>query len=204
MQLELQQKTEFLVDLAKQDDWSFVIKAHALLETAVTQMIVDSLGEKRLQKFVRRLPLSGATGKLSIAEQLELLDVESIKCIRLFSDLRNSLVHNFENLTFSFDKHFQSLDKTGKEKWKGSLSWFVENKREAIERWGSFVETCPKPALLCAILFVVQHCLGQSTKARGKKELRELTDRASSELSDVLKNAIETLQTLDKSRKTSP
>jgi hypothetical protein len=45
---EIGEKHEFLYDLIKQDDWTFVIKAHALIEAAMTQMLVDHLGEPRL------------------------------------------------------------------------------------------------------------------------------------------------------------
>jgi len=46
---ELEEKFSILSGLLKQDDWSFVIKSHAMIEAAVTQLILDHLDEVRLK-----------------------------------------------------------------------------------------------------------------------------------------------------------
>lgn len=62
-------KSRFIIDLLDQDDWSFVIKAHAMLEAAVTELVLEHLGETRLKEVVDRLPLSdGQIGKVVIAK----------------------------------------------------------------------------------------------------------------------------------------
>jgi hypothetical protein len=38
----------FCVNLLQEDDWSFVIKMHSLLETAVSQLLTNALGRNEL------------------------------------------------------------------------------------------------------------------------------------------------------------
>src|SRR5436190_1607259 len=88
----LKDKFDFLSELVDHDDWSFVIKAHALIEVAVTQMLVQCLGDVRLSDFIERLPLSdGRTGKIVATKQLDLLSDSHRKFIHWFSELRNRL-----------------------------------------------------------------------------------------------------------------
>ena len=119
---DLHHNNEFLFDLAKQDDWSFVIKAHAMLEAVVTEMLLEHLGEPRIKRVIERLPLSdGQVGKIIVAKQMELLTDKHRRFVRFFSELRNNLVHRLENLTFSFEQHLSTLDKNQKGSWKEAI-----------------------------------------------------------------------------------
>ncbi|MEZ5541063.1 MAG: hypothetical protein R3F42_03370 [Pseudomonadota bacterium] len=72
----------FFVRLVTEDDWSFVIKLHALYEAAISKLITEKFGESRLESFVSRLELGDrARGKLRLAKDLELLDEEERKFI---------------------------------------------------------------------------------------------------------------------------
>lgn len=55
---EICEQAKVLCDFFQEDDWSFVIKSHALLEAAVTQMLAEYLGETKLKEYIERLPLS--------------------------------------------------------------------------------------------------------------------------------------------------
>jgi hypothetical protein len=48
----------FFWELLRGDDWSFVVKTHALLEAVVSQVLVHSVGDERLSESLYRLPLS--------------------------------------------------------------------------------------------------------------------------------------------------
>ncbi|MGD1019612.1 MAG: hypothetical protein ABSA12_09860 [Verrucomicrobiia bacterium] len=176
--LDINQKADFLLDLEKQDDWSFVIKAHALLEAAISQMIFDSLGETRLQGFVQHLPLIGRTSKLAVAEQLGLLSDEQRGFIRRFSELRNSLVHNFDKLDFSFQKYCAALDESEYKNWLKSIAWASKEWKLNDALWEYTTEKFPKVAVRLAVYVVLVDCSTQSTKARGKRKLQELSDKS--------------------------
>jgi len=63
-------------EIAKGDklDWSFVIKLHALLETAVSQLLVHALGGEELVDVFSALEMSNIkTGKLAFVKTLGLL-----------------------------------------------------------------------------------------------------------------------------------
>jgi len=91
----------FIEGLMKDDDWSFIIRSHAVIETMITQMLVAKTSEK-LSKTFERMQLSGGpVSKLNIAKDLELIDTNIIEVIRYFSKIRNSFVHSAKNLQAS-------------------------------------------------------------------------------------------------------
>src|SRR3546814_18866509 len=76
--LELEAKIgvreNFFKDLLGEDDWSFVIKLHALFEAACTHLLLFHFKEPELTDIFARLELSNkATGKIAFLGKLELL-----------------------------------------------------------------------------------------------------------------------------------
>ncbi len=138
---------KFVQRFAEDDDWAFVIKSHALIESAVTTLIVRVLKENRLHTFVKRIPLSDSElGKIVMLKELNLLDNEDRKFIRWFSKLRNQLVHNIENVDFDFNKHYQSLDKNQKKAWKESITSYIHPPESFLKdkpyRWKHLLLIC--------------------------------------------------------------
>ena len=85
------------------DDWTFVIKVHALLETALTHLLVSELERQELTEIFANIEMSNArTGKVAFAKELGLLGVVGRRFVRKFSELRNDLVHDVRNTSFSF------------------------------------------------------------------------------------------------------
>ena len=189
---ELTDKSDFLSKLCQQDDWSFVIKSHAVIEAVVTQLIVGSIGESSLLEFVERLPLAdGRTGKLVVAKQLKLLGDPQLKYIRWLSELRNSIVHRYENLGFTFESHVAKLDKQGKTNWINSILWFAPD-GGADGGLRKLAENDPKRAILIGVSMIVTLCIATSKNAlmiehfpniKGLPSLLSETNDADSELS---------------------
>lgn len=101
----------FLSSLDKLDDWACVIQAHAVIEASLTHLLVGALGRHELADAFARLELSAAkTGKVVFAEALGLLAPEERRFIRLLSEIRNRLVHDIRNATFSLQQYASSLD----------------------------------------------------------------------------------------------
>jgi hypothetical protein len=101
----------FLVKLYEEDDWSFIIKLHALMEAACTHLIVAHLEKPELADIISRLELSGKTlGKTVILKRLNLLGEYNRRFISALSELRNKLVHDIRFSNFTLLKYVQSLD----------------------------------------------------------------------------------------------
>jgi hypothetical protein len=80
----------FCVNLLQEDDWSFVIKMHSLLETAVSQLLTNALGRNELADIFAALEMSNTkTGKIAFASALGLLPKQHLDFIRSLSELRN-------------------------------------------------------------------------------------------------------------------
>jgi hypothetical protein len=104
--LELESKIgvppKFFLRLNDADDWTFVIKLHALFEAACTHLLLHHLQEPELASVISRLELSNkATGKIAFLTKLGLIGKDNRRYISTLSELRNSLVHDVRNHEFS-------------------------------------------------------------------------------------------------------
>lgn len=106
-------ETGFFTALYDEDDWSFVIKLHALLEAACTHLLLFHFNEPELADLFARLELSGKTvGKTVFLGKLGLLGKEWRRFVSALSELRNDLVHDIRQSTFSLAQFVESLDPT--------------------------------------------------------------------------------------------
>jgi hypothetical protein len=113
MEAELGLPTGFLEGIKKEDDWSFIIKTHALLEAAVSHLLCKALGKDALADVFSHLELSDKRrGKVAFATALDLLQKPDRRFISSLSELRNSLVHDVRNVGFSLPEHVAAMDAT--------------------------------------------------------------------------------------------
>jgi hypothetical protein len=104
-------KTGFFVALLKEDDWSFVIKLHALVEAAITHLLVVASGNERLGNVYALLELSdNRKGKLAFVRGLDLLNSKYRHLIKTLSEVRNKLVHDVKNVGITLDEFVKQLD----------------------------------------------------------------------------------------------
>jgi hypothetical protein len=102
LQNKLKLPPDFFKKLLDEDDWSFVIKLHALIEAACSDLLLHRLNEPGLRNIVSRLELSNKSfGKLAFIKELELLGDESRRYISSLSEWRNNFVHNIQNCSAS-------------------------------------------------------------------------------------------------------
>lgn len=114
--LELQEKLmlhpDFFEKLLEEDDWSFVIKLHALIEAAVGSLLLYHLEEPKLERIISRLELGNKTfGKLAFLKDLELLGDTYRRYIFSLSELRNEFVHNVHNCNTSLKGMVEVMDR---------------------------------------------------------------------------------------------
>jgi hypothetical protein len=117
-------KRGFFIDLAKEDDWSFVIKFHSLIEAATTHLLVESVNKKELEVIFSRLELSGmSTGKIAFIRELNLLTKQERAFISKLSELRNSFVHKASNVGLSLEDYLGSLSTSERKGFENVIRW---------------------------------------------------------------------------------
>jgi hypothetical protein len=98
----------FFAGIAREDDWSFVIKLHALIEHCVTSLIVRRTKGLGLDRVVGQLRFNDIkTGKLAVARDLQLLSPEYVDFIRAVCEIRNAFVHYVDFLAMPLSKYIE-------------------------------------------------------------------------------------------------
>ena len=101
---------KFFDGIKSDDDWSTVIKLHAMIEAGLNHLLITQLGDKRLADIISRFDTGDRQrGKLAFVKELELLSGESRNFIEKLSSLRNKLVHDVKNFDFSFPKWIEGM-----------------------------------------------------------------------------------------------
>ncbi len=167
----------FLEALHKEDDWSFVIKAHAFFEAAFTHLLLALTEKDELEDVFSCLELSSATtGKLAFAISLGALNDDERRFVRKFSELRNLLVHNVGQVDFDLKAYVDNLDKNQRKSFIKTYSYFAGG--EAFEYSGKkfstvdFVRSNPKTA----VWFCVMAFAGVLYLKRGNATLQSMID----------------------------
>lgn len=101
-------REDFIVDLieSRGDDWSFVIKLHALLESVVCQLMAATLKRPELEE-----PLAQEVtmeSRITMLKALGLADENERRMMRSLGRLRNSLVHNANQTDFTFQEYLSN------------------------------------------------------------------------------------------------
>lgn len=133
--LELEAKVgvreNFFRGLLGEDDWSFVIKLHALFEAACTHLLLFHFKEPELSDVFARIELSNkATGKIAFLGKVELLGKSNRRFVCTLSELRNSLVHDVRNAEFSLANMIAVLSPSELKQFALAFSPFESHIRE--------------------------------------------------------------------------
>ena len=114
LESELELKSGFFdsLDSEEENDWSFIIKAHALAEAAASHLLTKQFRKPELADLFSRLDMSNkATGKAAFIKAMGLLGEHERRFISALSELRNRLVHDVRNVNFDLLAYVESLSK---------------------------------------------------------------------------------------------
>lgn len=145
---------KFIENLITEDDWSLVIKVHSLLESACSDMLSLFFGKPELVDIFSQMEMSNKkTGKLAFISNLNLLSKKERRFISQLSELRNQLVHNAKNVTFSLQKHFENLSTEQRKKAFEGLNIRLSSiTRNGIESKGhDLLTSSPKTVICCSL-----------------------------------------------------
>jgi hypothetical protein len=114
-----------LDSLDKDDDWTFIIKMHGILEAALNHLILGRLHEPKLADIVSHLETNDRrTGKIAFIKAYDLLPSRACLFVRMLSEVRNRAVHDVKNFDLDLIKYLQGLNKEQRNNWKIALtSW---------------------------------------------------------------------------------
>jgi hypothetical protein len=173
--------------LLQGDDWSFVIKAHALVEAGVTFHLVEAVGDARLAMPVAHLPLGGAAGKLGFAKALGILDRSQVRFALYVSRLRGNLVHDVRNVAFSLDGYVEGLGADGQKEFAGAATYFADRLDDARVGAGAQQAASEKPRIvLCFGLLWLVHELYTHARVLGMDRKIENLKEKLAQLDDML------------------
>jgi hypothetical protein len=99
----------FLNRLWHEDDWSFVIKAHALLEAAIAHYIADGIRRPGIDDFVAKMPIGGRVSKRELGVVLGVLTNQQGTFVDAISKIRNRLAHNPRNAGLTLSDYVANL-----------------------------------------------------------------------------------------------
>lgn len=170
---DLNLRAGLLTQLLQEDDWSFTIKAHALVETALSTMLARVLDE-RLNDVLGRLELGDAqTGKMKFAQALELIDPDQVKFIRKLSELRNRIVHDVRGIDFTFKEYLAGLDDNQRQALFDGVVSFSTN--EARAGWIQNARRNIKGTMWVATVRIVAHAVLKGNLNRIEKQLAKIS-----------------------------
>ena len=161
----------FYEKLLKEDDWTFVIKLHSLLEASLTHLLTEILAinfkdsdlglfdKSKLEINISMLEMSGKkVGKVSLAHSLGLILEDQKIFLFTLSEIRNLLIHKVKNVTFTFEEYTNALDKNQRNKFVEAFKYGVNpTVFISAEHYSNFPLKKPK----LAIWFSGLVCLGE-------------------------------------------
>jgi hypothetical protein len=155
----------FFVGLAKEDDWSFVVKCHALMESACSYLLTAYFDSPAYADIFSRLEMSNKkTGKLAFLRAAGIIVPEEASFIVALSELRNSLVHNIHRVPFKFQDHVSSLDKNQEHSFAKSFGYAYldsDDNDKLILKDSRPILSDPKSAILHGIKLILDIILLQ-------------------------------------------
>ena len=127
LQQELGIDQYFLENLYKEpDDWSFVVKLNALIEAALTHLLVEDVGRAELRDAFANTELANAkTGKIAFAYTLGLIGKEERRFIQKLAEARNAFVHDVRRVGMSIPDFTKALKVDQRNEFFKAIRYFA-------------------------------------------------------------------------------
>jgi len=188
---ELGLRDGFIDALKHEDDWSLVVKSHALVEAALAQLLAHQLGyPEELLDFFSDLQVGGKAGKLAAVRSLNVLDPRTCRFIEVLTGIRNRLVHRISNVDFNLVAYVQAFSGERLEQEHRALDLaFLDDDPNALIDLGLSSEadpitvrqlflSWPKGVLIASLRMVLFEIYGKLLGARATIQSRTLNSAA--------------------------
>lgn len=120
-----------------------------------------------------------SVSKMEIAKIYNIFSIEERGFIISLTEIRNKIVHKYENINFSFETHINGLiDKNKRKRWREIHLWESMSKetKDEIEK---NIYTNPKIAVWLALLTFVYNSLEKITITKSEKRTKEIATKNS-------------------------
>jgi len=152
-----------LGSLSSDDDWTFVIKLHGILEAGLNHLLLTHLDNPKLNRIVSKLETSNPQiGKIAFLKAYNLLPDEALKFIQLFSEIRNKAVHDIKNFDLNLVEHTKTLDGKQLRNWMTALAsgLFPTTKIDDVDVPSTdVVRDNPRYGIFCSCLAIMVRVL---------------------------------------------
>ena len=159
-----------LYSIVNDDDWSFVIKVVAIIESTLTKLLLEKSGDIKFTKLFESISVSR---KMDLLFELGLCTSEGKTFIKYLLKLRNKLAHDPDELDFNFEKFIKELNKTQRNELLKSINISKNNKYNDSYRKLIFEDT--KNAIWINILPLLLVFDFTRETLKMEKELEELS-----------------------------
>jgi hypothetical protein len=105
---------EVFSNLWNDDDWSFIIKSHSIVEASLANKLSETIQNPQLNKHIYKLNINGSTGKLSIAKEFGIISKDTEKFIKALSSIRNDFVHSIDSLNKTISQYLNGMNQEHK------------------------------------------------------------------------------------------
>ncbi len=138
-------KHGFFERLLDEDDWSFIIKLHAVFEAVITHLLTYHFQEEALGDLFARLELSNkTTGKIAFMKAIGWMGKNNRRYISSLSELRNTLVHDVRNCSFNLKEIVGKYSEKELKAFTVTFSPFETGKRLNDENPLRYVDISPE------------------------------------------------------------
>jgi len=167
----------FFVSLTEEDDWSFVVKCHALMESTCSYLLTTYFDNQSYADIFSRLEMSDKkTGKVAFLRASGMIVPEEASFIVALSELRNTLVHNIHRVPFKFSDHVSSLDKNQQSSFAKNFGYAYmdsDDNDRLVLKDGRPILSDPKSAILHGLKLIMAIILLQVQSHRFELEVAE-------------------------------
>ena len=172
MEVHLDLPEGFLLELLKgADDWTFILRLHALVESALEYLIVASLERPELDGWVIRHNIGGRTGKLALASALGVVDDADRGMVEGLADIRNRFAHRVQMTATTLGDYWAELPVPERTKL---ARWIVRAHGYAIsaaldDAAASAWQAAPRLVLWVACRALIEHAYEVRRSARSEQ-----------------------------------
>ena len=158
---------DFYTKLLEEDDWSFVIKANALVEAACSDALAARFHAPDLAERFATLDLGHKKhGKVALLRASGAIEKEQAAFLQLVYELRNRLAHNIRHVGFTFDVYLKEAEPKDRAAFIKQVGHGIKPEVLGAPR-DTFVAENPKLALWATLSEVlaclhVEHALAEA------------------------------------------
>jgi hypothetical protein len=170
-------RSDFLTDLLinEKSDWSFVIKAHALMESVVCQLLSTHLRQPSLESVLaERVQMED---RIAMLKALDISDTAERQMLRRLGKLRNDIVHKVQQTDFRFSDYFQNKEHRQVFIDTFGMGWPdpILGTKLPVSR-ADFIIQNPRSAIASDLIQIIGRTLDAKRKAKHEERLKMIRD----------------------------